>query len=128
MLGKNNYTKVFYTPNPEIDSEVIKPTNRQARIQAVFNDVRRGLGTGLGAFYHQIAMSYLNIPKTLTDEFLRQQGDYLVARVPRKLVNKPILTRVPTERWGVDLINMDTYTSIQNPFRRYLLTLVVYNG
>jgi hypothetical protein len=84
------------------------------------------LGTGLGAFYHQIAMSYLNIPKTLTDEFLRQQGDYLVARVPRKLVNKPILTRVPNERWGVDLINMENYTSIQNHFRRYILTVVDY--
>lgn len=126
FVVRNNNTRLFYKPNPDIDIEVIKPTNRQARIQAVFNDVRRGLGTGLGAFYHQIAMSYLNIPKTLTDEFLRQQGDYLVARVPRKLVNKPILTRVPNERWGVDLINMETYTSIQNHFRRYILTVVDY--
>ena len=57
FVVRNNNTRLFYNPNPDIDIEVIKPTNRQARIQAVFNDVRRGLGTGLGAFYHQIAMS-----------------------------------------------------------------------
>ena len=95
-------------------------------IQAVYNDIRRGLGNELGAFYHQLAMSYLNIPKRITDDFLRSQGDYVVARVPHKLVNKPIISRVPNERWGVDLIDMTAYPPVGNANRRYIFTAVDY--
>lgn len=119
-----NPNRLFYNPNANINVEVVKPTDRQARIQVVYNDIQRGLGTGLNAFYHQVAMSYLNITKRLTDEFLRRQGDYLVARTPRKLVNKPILTRVPNERWGVDLIDMRAYPAVGNQNRRYIFTAV----
>ena len=84
FVVRNNNQTLHYNPNANIDLEVVRPNQRQQRIQAVYNDIRRGLGTGLGAFYHQLAMSYLNIPKEITDDFLRSQGDYIVAKVPRK--------------------------------------------
>ena len=121
-----NGNRLFYNPNPNIDLEVIRPNDRMARIQAVYDDIQRGLGVGLGAFYQQIAMSYLNIPKTMTDRFLRRQGDYLVTKIPYKLVNRPITSRVPNERWGVDLINMEAYPPVGNANRQYILTAVDY--
>lgn len=71
-------------------------------------------------------MSYLNISKAITDDFLRQQDDFLVGVVPHKLVNKPIITKVPNERWGVDLIDMRAYPPAGNKNRRYILTCVDY--
>jgi len=123
---RNNNQELHYNPNANIDLEVVRPNQRQQKIQAIYNDIRRGLGLGLGAFYQQIAMSYLNIPKDITDDFLRSQGDYVVARVPRKLVNKPIITKVPNERWGVDLIDMTAYPPVGNANRRYIFTAVDY--
>ena len=126
-MVRNNNQSLFYNPNANIDLEVVKPTQRQARIQAVYNDVQRGLGNGLSAFYHQLAMSYLNIPKTITDDFLRGQGDYMVGKVPHKLVNKPITARVPNERWGVDLLNMTPYLiEPNNQNMRFILTAIDY--
>jgi hypothetical protein len=126
FVVRNNNQTLHYNPNANIDLEVVKPNQRQQRIQAVYNDIRRGLGTGLSAFYHQIAMTYLNIPKEITDDFLRSQGDYIIAKVPRKLVNKPITSKVPNERWGVDLIDMTAYPPVGNANKRYILTAVDY--
>ena len=81
---------LFYHPNANIDLEVVKPDERQQKMKLVFDDIQRGLGKGLSSFYHEIAMSYLNIPKKHTDDFLRSQGDYTVGIVPHRLVNKPI--------------------------------------
>ena len=100
FVVRNNNQELHYNPNGNIDLEVVRPDQREQKIQAVYNDIRRGLGNRLGAFYHQLAMSYLNIPKRITNDFLRSQGDCVVARVPHKLVNKPIISRVPNERWG----------------------------
>ena len=93
---------LFYHPNlpnrqpgDEINLEVVKPADREEKIKEIYVDIKRGLGTGLNAFYHQVCMSYLNIPKQVTDDFLRSQGDYIVRRIPKKAVNKPIITRVP---------------------------------
>ena len=127
FVARNHNTELFYNPNANINLKVVQPNQRQAMIQLVYNDIRRGLGKGLDSFYHQIAMSYLNITKTLTDDFLRQQGDYTVGIVPHKTVNKPIIASVPNERWGVDLINMEAYNlPAVNGSRRFILTVVDY--
>ena len=117
---------LFYHPNANIDLEVVKPDERQEKMELVFDDIQRGLGKGLSSFYHEIAMSYLNIPKKVTDDFLRSQGDYTVGIVPHRLVNKPIITKVPNERWGVDLINMEAYVGPANQNRRFIFTAVDY--
>ena len=59
--------KLYYNPNENINLEVIKPINRVEKIQEIYDDIQRGLGVGLGSFYHQITLSYLNIPKQMTD-------------------------------------------------------------
>ena len=124
---RNNNETLFYNPNNNITLEVVLPSERQAKIQVVYDDIQRGLGVGLSAFYHQIAMTYLNIPKQYTDDFLRSQSDYILGIVPHKLINKPIITTVPNERWGIDLINMEAYHNPGlNGSRIFILTVVDY--
>jgi len=117
---------LFYNPSPTINAEVVYPVNRQAVIQAVYDDPSQGYGKGLSSFYHQVAMSYLNISKSLTDAFLKRQGDYIVSVVPKKLINRPIVAKVSNERWGMDLIHMTIppYPALGNNNRQYIMTVV----
>ena len=80
--------------------------------------------SGLETFYKSVSSQYLNIQKKLTDEFLQLQGDYIVGKVPKKQkINAPIVTSVPNERWGIDLIDMQQYVSVPNLNRRYIMTV-----
>lgn len=118
---------LFYHPNDDLNIEVIKPDDRTDRLQEIYNDFTRGLGVGLSSFYHQVSQNYLNINKTLTDDFLRKQGDYLISIVPRHTINKPIITKSPNQRWGVDLIDMRAYHIPNvNGQRKYILTVIDY--
>jgi transposase InsO family protein len=93
----------------------------------VWNDRRRGFGVGLQAFYHQLAMSYLNIKKTHTDAFLTSKGDYQIQKTPQPKSIKPILIRNPNERWGMLLIDMSVGLG-EFRTRRYILTVVDYSS
>ena len=122
FVTRNNNQDLFYNPNANINLEVVRPVDRQNAIQQIYDDPQQGLGKGLSTFYHQIAMSYLNISKVLTDAFLRKQGDYLVGVVPRKLVNRPILVQVSNERWAMDLIHMTAYPQVGNANKQFIMT------
>lgn len=116
--------RLYYNPNANINLEVVRPAQRNARIQEIYDDPTRGLGLGLGAFYKQIAQSYLNIPKPVTDEFLKQQSNYQIQRVPRRIVNRPVTSKVSNERWAIDLIDMQAYNPVVNAQRKYIFTCV----
>ena len=114
-----------YNPNPNINVPVARPANRLAIIQNIYN--LEGLGKGLESFYKAVAMQYLNIQKKMTDAFLKSQGDYIVAKVPQKhAINAPIVTSVPNERWGIDLIDMSQYVSVPNLQKKHIMTVVDY--
>jgi hypothetical protein len=101
--------------------------NRNVVIQNIYNNIQRGLGQGLASFYRQVCETHLNIKKSDTDAFLRRQGDYQITRIPRQpRVNKPIQEEVCNARWGIDLIDMNSYFSVQNHGRRWILTVVDY--
>ena len=107
----NDEPTLVYHPNAQINLAVARPSqrDRETKMQQIYNDPARGLGVGLGQFFHQVAMSYLNIPKKATDEFLKRQGDYTVTRLPRKQINAPIVAKSPNERWGIDFIDLRPY-------------------
>ena len=51
----------------------------------------------------------------------------MVGKVPKKQkINAPIVTSVPKERWGIDLIDMQQYVSVPNLNRRYIMTVLDY--
>ncbi|NDB81572.1 MAG: transposase [Alphaproteobacteria bacterium] len=117
VFERRNQSEVLYyrpqlpnrEPNEAINLEVVKPSQRTQKMQEIYDDIRKGLGTGLTAFYHQVAMKYLNIRKQDSNAFLKKQGDYLVGVIPKKKVSKPIIASAPNQRWGVDLIDMNAY-------------------
>lgn len=115
-----------------INLEVVRnnPAIQQQKIESVYNDITKGLGTGLNQFFQQVGMQFLNIKKKTTDAFLRKQGDYTVSRIPRKVINAPIVAKVPNERWGIDLVDMTSYVpddlneAAAADFPKYILTVV----
>ena len=117
--------RLRYRPAAGIDLLVVYPVEKQACMALVYNDTRRGLGIGLFAYYQQVAMSYLNIKKSETDEFLKNQGDYQIAKIPHKKVISPIVAKAPNERWGMDLIDM-SHGPLANRMNRYILTVIDY--
>ena len=80
VVAGNN--ELFYNPNANYNLEVVRPGNHLARLQLIYNDNSRGLGTGLSTFYHQVCMSYLGILKREIDAFLKQHGDYQLTQIP----------------------------------------------
>jgi hypothetical protein len=50
-------------------------------------------GIGLQAFCYQVALSYLNIQKKYTDEFLRSKGNYEIQKLQFKKVVRPIISK-----------------------------------
>lgn len=108
-----------------IDLLVAYDDERDIFMNKVWNDRQRGYGVGLQAFYHQVAMSYLNIQKVHTDEFLTSKGDYQLQKTPQPKVISPIVTQRPNQRWGMDLIDMGIGPMAQRT-RRYILTVVDY--
>ena len=105
--------------------EVVFPTDRQKAIQSIYDDDTKGLGVGLQQFYQQVCSKYLNVFKKDTDEFLKKQGDYKIAVVPRRR-HMSIVAKRPAERWGVDLIDMTMYPAGSNHFKKYIMTVVDY--
>jgi len=66
------------------------------------------LEIGLQALYYQVALSYWNIQKKYTDEFLRSKGSYKlkIQKLQFKKVVRPIISKTPNERWSMDWIDM----------------------
>ena len=117
--------RLRYRPAAGIDLLVVYPDEKQACMALVYNDIRRGLGVGLNAFYQQVGMSYLNIKKRESDSFLKNEGDYQIAKIPHKKVISPIVAKAPNERWGMDLIDM-SYGPLAHRTHRYILTVIDY--
>jgi len=108
-----------------VDLLVAYDDERVIFMNKVWSDRQRGYGVGLQAFYHQVAMSYLNIQKVHTDEFLTSKGDYQLQKTPQPKVIAPIVTQRPNQRWGMDLIDMSTGAG-PNRATRYIVTVVDY--
>ena len=129
-IATHGANRLRYRPNvpasaQPIDLLVAYDDERNRFMDKVWSDRKRGYGVGLQAFYHQVAMSYLNIQKIYTDAFLTGKGDYQIQKIPQPKVISPIVTQHPNQRWGMDLIDMGIGTMAQRQ-RRYILTVVDY--
>ena len=123
---KNRKLVLYYRPNPDINIEVISPNEKESKIKKIYDDIKLGLGTGLLAFYHQVAMHYIPITKAETTAFLKKQGDFLVNRQPHDVINNPILATVPNERWGMDITYFQRYPKNVNGGYIYLFVCIDY--
>ena len=73
---------LMYSPSPTINIRVARPNERDEIMKRIYHDPSLGQGSGLATFYHKIASQYLNITKKTTDEFLRNQANYQLAKTP----------------------------------------------
>jgi len=128
--------------NNRIQLRVIPPLEYKRRLTAIYNDDRQGLGLGQNAFYNFVCSKYIGINRVYTTSFLKRQGNYMVTRPYKKVINRPIMAKVPNERWGIDLIFMNQYIPPAHPagirnilnndnplapqFAEYILTVVDY--
>ena len=97
----------MYRPNNKISLIVSYPDKRNIYMTRIFRDRKRGVGIGLQAFYYQVTLSYLNIQKKYTDEFLRSKGNYEIQNFNlKKLLDQLFQKHLMKERWSMDLIDM----------------------
>jgi transposase InsO family protein len=125
----NGVNYLIYRPNNDnnVELEVCYPDQRQAKLQTIYNDINKGLGLGINAFYSQVAMNYLNISKRVCAEFLKKQGDYQITRPIKKIINEPIMEANPNDRWAIDIIVLgDDYPKAQNGGKEYIFTCIDY--
>ena len=47
VVAGNN--ELFYNPNANFDLEVVRPGNKNYRMNLIYNNLQRGLGTGLSS-------------------------------------------------------------------------------
>jgi transposase InsO family protein len=120
--------ELHYNPNPNLDLIVVRPQNIQEKIQEIYDDFEKGLGTGQNQFHLVVASHYLNIPRKETTAFLRRQANYVLPRQYETKINKPILAKVANERWGIDICDLSNYRDLPeyNAGNQYILVVVDY--
>lgn len=132
LRKRGNYSRkvtLIYRVNNDnnVELEVVEPEQRMEKIKTIYDDIDKGLGLGLNAFYSQVAMNYLNIPKRMTSEFLRQQGNFQITRPIKKIINEIIIEKAPNKRWAIDIIVMGKdYNKKENGDNEYILTCIDY--
>jgi hypothetical protein len=117
---ENNH--LVYIPRNLI---VIPESERNKILKDVYEDITTGVGQGITAFYERIRAKYLNIRRKDVGEFLKSQKPYQLTRPQNHIINKPILTTAPNERWGIDCISMTSYSSGNGNYK-FILTVVDY--
>ena len=132
VKGKKRYVdkwKPFYIANnhliyrPKELKVIIDADEKNKIMKELFDNDRSGVGSGIVQFYYNVRLKYLNIQRKDVADFLKRQKNYQLSRDTRHIINKPILASAPNERWSIDLIDMDRYTSKNKEFR-YILTCI----
>jgi IS30 family transposase len=79
--------------------------------------------------YKRIRDRYLNIRRSDVSAFLKSQKVYQITRPQNHIINKPVMSISPNERYGIDCINMLAYASANggiNEGTEFILTVVDY--
>jgi len=102
-----NEADLYYSPSDRITLRVAKPEEHLDLLQKVFEE--DGLGVGLNSFYAKVCLRYMGITREETSDFLKHQGDYQITRPYQKIISRPILAKVPNERWEMDILVVNRY-------------------
>lgn len=102
---------------------VITTDNIQKTLQDLYDDPVNSLGKGIQAFFDTVKSKYIGISRKDVETFLKGREEYQMTFVKKKVNQKPIYAQYSNEKWGMDLIDMNQYTS-QNKQYRYILTVI----
>lgn len=118
--------KLIYIP---LKLEVVPDDKRNDVLLKTYKNLKTGVAQGVTMFYHRITDNYLNIRRKDVSEFLKSQKLYQITQPQNHIQNKPILAKSPNERWGIDCINMVSYSNANGGDERgwkFILTIVDY--
>ena len=113
---------IIYTP---LNLQVINNEDKENTLKNLYDDPNQGIGLGIQSFYDKINVKYLNIKRKDVSEFLKNQSVYQINKPEQKTINKPIVGKYPNNRWAVDLIDMNKYSSHNRNFK-WILTGIDY--
>lgn len=91
----------------------------------LYKDLVKSLGKGIQSFYDTVKNEVVGITRKDVEAFLKKQEDYQLSFVKQKKVQKPIYANFPNEKWSMDLVDLNQYTS-HNQQYRYILTVIDY--
>ena len=136
---KTRYKKIWSSDKWKVESNdlIYKPLNltvvpddeRAEVLKKIYEDITQGPGQGISLLYKRVRNKYLNVRRSDVSLFLKAQIPYQLTRPQQHKMNKPILAKSPSERWGIDCINMLAYASANggvNTGWKYILTVVDY--
>jgi len=130
---KNRYTpkkwkvvndKLIYTP---LNLQAVYNSDISNTLIQLYEDPKVGIGMAIRSLYNKVIDQYLGIKRKNVEEFLRGQTSYQLTRDPERVVNKPIITEYPNDRWQADLIDMGYYAEdniIKGKPQNYILTVI----
>jgi hypothetical protein len=83
------------------------------------------LGKGIRSLYRYLSNLYANITLSDVQSFLTSQPSYQLQISSRgKSVSRPIISKFPNQRWGIDLIDMDSKTKTHAAQYKYIMTVI----
>ena len=118
--------KIMYKP---LNLTVVPDDERDVVLKKMYEDITIGTAQGISLLYKRIRGAYLNIRRKDVSTFLKAQIPYQLTQPQDHKINKPIMSSSPSERWGIDCINMQAYASANGGLDRgykYILTCVDY--
>ena len=123
---ENQSDKLIYKP---LNLTVVPDDERDEVLKTIYEDIKQGVGQGISLFYKRVRNKYLNVRRTDVSAFLKAQIPYQITQPQNHVVNKPIMSHSPNERYGIDCINLVSYASANGGVDRgykYILTVVDY--
>ena len=120
--------KLIYKP---LNLTVVPDDERDSVLKKLYEDITQGVAQGITLLYKRVRDKFLNIRRSDVSAFLKAQIPYQITQPQNHIVNKPIMSSSPNDRWGIDCINMVSYASANGGVDRgskYILTVVDSRG
>jgi IS30 family transposase len=118
--------KLVYKP---LNLTVVPDGERNTVLKTIYEDLTQGVGQGISLLHKRIRDKYLNIRRSDVGTFLKSQKVYQITRPQNHIINKPVMSTPPNNRWGMDCISMISYASANggiNEGTKFILTVVDY--
>jgi hypothetical protein len=116
----NEDDQLVYTP---LNLIVIPKSEVEDVLTKLYKDDVNMLAKGIRNVYKYVSSKFINITRKDIENFLLKQKDFQLTKNITKVVNKPIIERVPNNRWQVDNIDMSKYSK-NNAGKKYIFNCV----
>jgi IS30 family transposase len=115
--------------NSPLNLIFVPDDKRNDALKKIYEDITLGVGQGIDMFYAKVRDKHLNIRRSDLSTFLKSQKLCQITKSLNHTINKPIMTSSPNETYGIDCINMVSFTSANGGIDRgwkFILTVVDY--